>query len=70
MFAVKRVENGFLVYEENSQKETYYKNEKKLIGGIRELLGMKRLGRPVEDHSNDDNVFNGLDDDFVEEELN
>lgn len=45
MFRVEKIENGYLLHTEHNL-ETFFKNEKKLVTGIRTLLGLKPVGRP------------------------
>lgn len=44
MFQVERIHNGFLLVCGNQQE--FHKTEKQLINGIRELLLLKKVGRP------------------------
>lgn len=44
MFSVEKIENGFLL--KHGDSETFFKNERALITGVRTALGMKRVGRP------------------------
>lgn len=44
MFSVEKIENGYLV--KCGSQEVFFKNERALITGIRNILGMKKVGRP------------------------
>jgi hypothetical protein len=58
MFAVEKIENGYLLVSD--RVETFFKNERALVTGIREVLGMKKVGRPAAKKV-EEKVFNGLD---------
>lgn len=46
-FKVRSMANGFVIVNNDPPfEETYYKNEKKLVTGIRSKLGMPVQGRP------------------------
>lgn len=65
MFRINKIDNGYLLVDEREgeYKETFYATNKKLIIGIREYLGMKKVGRPKQEkvEKSVEKVFNGLD---------
>jgi hypothetical protein len=61
MFSVSKIANGFIIH--NNDSETFCKNEKALVTGIRNVLGMKKVGRPPKVNKVAEKVYNGLDSD-------
>jgi hypothetical protein len=60
MFSVEKIGNGYIIKTED--QETFFKNERTLVTGIREVLGMKKVGRPAgKAEKVEEKVFNGLD---------
>lgn len=58
MFEVEKIQNGYLLRSEVGER--FFKNEKALVSGIRDFLGLKKIGRPAVEKA-DKPVYNGLE---------